>query len=551
MWRRLKRQIRDPKGVPTDAEETRQRTEEKRIMCTAYILDFVKNNCDDLPVTEGSNTNMEHVKVLPFKDLQAFYGEFECDFRCGFNDFDDVPCCTTFRRAFSAVVEANIAKENRKYGHLFDDLRFMRCKGNFSTCDVCNNAADLLRDRSKRFTKAQRDVIIKYRRLHLKQQAQQRMDLEMRKRKALEHEDINGNPVSALFFLDAITESRGDTPYHKGRSKKDQAAKVIENRTIGLQVYCGPVKEVFLYHTDQFVFKGANIIIEVVRQAVFDLSKRLESYGKQFPRTLNLQFDNANENKNKTMMAFCSDIVERGIVDEIFIDCLVVGHTHASIDQYFSVMSKRINNEKTLFIGSPWSLWKLYETVSIPPTVNRRISVVFDYVSYYKPFLHDKYKFFCLPYCYWFHRVIGKCVMQYKMFAFYDSWLPTLPKAIDFNILADIPFYNMSFVGGEEALLTEMGIPKEDDFSLMALIENNMIQQKLTDYKNLLPELKSLEARCTLKLMEEPSPTIAFHVDTNYQRETIQSQVSKAQAALFSEVEGLMTSISKVCVMCM
>ena len=35
--------------------------------------------------------------------------------------------------------------------------------------------------------------------------------------------------------------------------------------------------------------------------------------------------------------------METGLLDEIYINFLIVGHTHISIDQYFSVLSRAIN----------------------------------------------------------------------------------------------------------------------------------------------------------------------------------------------------------------
>lgn len=54
------------------------------------------------------------------------------------------------------------------------------------------------------------------------------------------------------------------------------------------------------------------------------------------------------------MMAYLSHLVECGEMDSIFMFFLMVGHTHASIDQYFSVLSHAIN--KTEFIGTVTTL---------------------------------------------------------------------------------------------------------------------------------------------------------------------------------------------------
>ena len=43
------------------------------------------------------------------------------------------------------------------------------------------------------------------------------------------------------------------------------------------------------------------------------------------------------------MFSDCSLLVETGLLDEIYVNFLIVGHTHISIDQYFSVLSRAIN----------------------------------------------------------------------------------------------------------------------------------------------------------------------------------------------------------------
>jgi len=53
-------------------------------------------------------------------------------------------------------------------------------------------------------------------------------------------------------------------------------------------------------------------------------------------------------------------LVEHFAFDKIRINYLVVGHTHSSIDQYFSTLRAKIDNEgKGRFIGSPLGLVEL------------------------------------------------------------------------------------------------------------------------------------------------------------------------------------------------
>ena len=57
---------------------------------------------------------------------------------------------------------------------------------------------------------------------------------------------------------------------------------------------------------------------------------------KPLPPTLTLELNNASgDNKNRYLFAFCSLLVFKGVVREVFINFLVVGHTHQDIDALF------------------------------------------------------------------------------------------------------------------------------------------------------------------------------------------------------------------------
>jgi hypothetical protein len=49
------------------------------------------------------------------------------------------------------------------------------------------------------------------------------------------------------------------------------------------------------------------------------------------------------------MFAYLSFAVQSGVFDELQMSFLIVGHTHCPLDQYFSVLSKAIDD--ALFIG--------------------------------------------------------------------------------------------------------------------------------------------------------------------------------------------------------
>lgn len=75
---------------------------------------------------------------------------------------------------------------------------------------------------------------------------------------------------------------------------------------------------------------------------------------------------------------------------------LIVGHTHSSIDQYFSVLSSAIGHSS--FIGSPMSLHALFKTAHnkrkaiLRPHIVRRLDVYYDYATMFAPYINNHIK---------------------------------------------------------------------------------------------------------------------------------------------------------------
>lgn len=147
------------------------------------------------------------------------------------------------------------------------------------------------------------------------------------------------------------------------------------------------------------------------------------------------------------MFAYVSQLVEEGIFDKVEIYFLIVGHTHASIDQYFSVLSTKIL--KSDFIGSPLALAALFAKVddgglnpsgkmwkrqhqklkAIPLGV-RKLSLVFDLRSILKPVINKAVKYYSIPHCFQFEKYMGISTMQYKIFSTSAKWLPMRPETV-------------------------------------------------------------------------------------------------------------------------
>ena len=278
-WRDIKKEVVD--GTDEVAKEIKNESYERFAgqisACTAFISEFIED-CDPMPTAGG-----EHIRIVPFLSVRSFHEEFKAHYILSGEDESKMPSESTFLRAWNSFN---------------GDVRLMRCKGNFSTCELCANATELLKKANK-YGKAEREIILQYRRQHLKQQARQRDALEAQKMKSMNDYGPDGQPTQFLLFSDAITATRGETPYmgKENRSKEDDKAPIIENRTVGVEVYCGPIRTTFLYHLDEFPSGGANTMIEIQRQALNDLAGLLKEKGLLLPKKGHFQFDNCGENK--------------------------------------------------------------------------------------------------------------------------------------------------------------------------------------------------------------------------------------------------------------
>ena len=223
-----------------------------------------------------------------------------------------------------------------------------------------------------------------------------------------------------------MTQFTCRTPKFPRASKND---KYIESRIVAMEVYCGPIKTIFVYRMSSIVKGGANLMNELVRQGLFDLCGLLRNRGLRMPRALWLQFDNCGENKNKEMFGYMSLLVEGFFFDSVDINFLIVGHTHASIDQYFSVIAKAIF--RSHFIGTPLALMELIRRCNNQLFGIRQQSIVRDIVVYYDiksalaPYLNTKIKYYNLPLNFRIVPSYGRtAITQYRNACTNPHWLP-------------------------------------------------------------------------------------------------------------------------------
>ena len=146
------------------------------------------------------------------------------------------------------------------------------------------------------------------------------------------------------------------------------------------------------------------------------------------------------------MFAYISMLVDNDIFDTVDVFFLIVGHTHASIDQYFSVLARLIF--KCDFIGSPLSLHALlgreqYHNLSgaawsktdkekskSKPLLIRKLSVIFDLKTCLVPVVDMSIKYYSIPHRFQFKKYMGVAIMRYSIYSSQDKLLPPLPQIL-------------------------------------------------------------------------------------------------------------------------
>ena len=100
-----------------------------------------------------------------------------------------------------------------------------------------------------------------------------------------------------------------------------------------------------LFATNDPIHPLSRAVLEGHEICEESLPPRLEEVvqPERLPPTLTLQLDNASgDNKNQWIFAFCSLLVHRAVFCEIYINFLIVGHTHKDIDALFGQWSTKL-----------------------------------------------------------------------------------------------------------------------------------------------------------------------------------------------------------------
>jgi hypothetical protein len=103
------------------------------------------------------------------------------------------------------------------------------------------------------------------------------------------------------------------------------------------------------------------------------------------PPVLNVQLDNAySDNKNRYVFSFFSLLVQKGVFREVYVNFLLVGHTHEDIDAMFGRWSYRLYANDYLMLPM---LMKSFMDAEKQPVIPHLIEEVPNFKAFVDGFL--------------------------------------------------------------------------------------------------------------------------------------------------------------------
>jgi hypothetical protein len=253
----------------------------------------------------------------------------------------------------------------------------------------------------------------------------------------------------------------------------------------------------------------------ILFKVLIELADMLHGYGMSMPKEVHFQWDNCGENKNKYVFMYSALLVELGFFERVTVGFLIIGHTHASIDQYFSCLRKLIG--RASFIASPLALHYLFsldksvsestkskmKSAYRPPLRQFQLLYIHDYKSAFAPYINEAIANYRIPYQFQFYMFAGKCICQYRQFSTSPEWLPILPSlelsggADGYDELFKQRVYNfednihLTSQDGLASFQEYIGIGR--NVSPIELVSNKKIAATATALQNTLPILNELE----------------------------------------------------------
>ena len=332
----------------------------KRSKAVAFILNFVRTHCENLPDKEvmrlPSYLNVNEIyknytetvpKMLQLKE-RSFYHVFKIHFK----DVSRLPVGLP-RVTFMA-----------KHSHPV----CVECDQVNTLCKVAKNESDIIyaNERKKKHM------------LEMKEKFLQFCD---RREQAVRF------PEDFLHLnLDDIDQTKMKTPYALQKTKDCSGMLRLDNHCCGVIVTNGKFindRCLFAYLNNNQFCQDSNKTISIIFDVLLCVKEKLGF----LPRKLLVQSDNCSRDlKNQLVLSFYWCLVEMGVFEEITVSHLDVGHTHGEVDQMFSVMASHLRNkEMPTFEALVTELKKI--SIDSQPIIVKEMVFTTDFVKHIEEYL--------------------------------------------------------------------------------------------------------------------------------------------------------------------
>lgn len=220
-----KRVLDDEKYVEDESSELKRST--RRFTSDIKAQDaraFICLQADPTICDATAYADLDDCLYLPYKKISHLFAEYE---NYHADHGKDKACKageSTFRHVFGQVAQEKKLKlsgsgGNFSFFHTCSLNSFLNCfhiesfccrLGSFETCDICSNADQLLLIAKKEhWPPQQKDIVVHWRRLHLRKQQREREHL-IKNIEETRKLDAHGQPMSVLILLDGMTNVKGN-----------------------------------------------------------------------------------------------------------------------------------------------------------------------------------------------------------------------------------------------------------------------------------------------------------------------------------------------------
>jgi hypothetical protein len=220
------------------------------------------------------------------------------------------------------------------------DIVNARWKGDFAVCDVCKGHAQVDHNPDVGRTEKKENRI--QWRQHLAIVSACRLDYAQRRERAI------AMPNEYLsIIVDGCDSKNTLLPNIQAKSKSEDKMKeaFIDHKLMGVRVHALRKRD-YVYLEAPWAGStqgGSNLTIEAIARTLHHEAEYRIQHGLRWPSKLYVQLDNTSkDNKNQYVFGYLSYLVQSGVFREVDVNFLPVGHTHEDIDQFFSVLTRRL-----------------------------------------------------------------------------------------------------------------------------------------------------------------------------------------------------------------